>query len=69
MNTTISKILNRNNEEVGSISFESNAHAWCISSEDPASCKGGFQTQREAFDFWHSHYDVETGRLKAPIEQ
>jgi len=64
MNTPISNMFNRRNEKVGSILFDADAQSWSIRVDDEASCRGGFRTQKEAFDWWHSHYDRETGKLK-----
>lgn len=64
MSTRIAKIYNSRNEEVGAVSFDSSERGWCIMARNPSNCRSGFETEKAAFDFWHCHFDSETGELR-----
>jgi hypothetical protein len=64
MSTKRTLLNNDAGAEIASIYFDEDAHCWRIASNSEPDFRRAFSTEIQAFDFWHSHFDPQTGKLR-----
>ena len=64
MSTKITNLTNKAGETTGTVSFDEADHCWHISSKAEPNFRRTFPREQEAFYFWYSRFDPETGKLR-----
>jgi len=64
MSTKITNLTNRAGETTGSVSFDESAHCWRIASKAEPNFQRAFSREQEAFYYWYSRFDPQTGKLR-----
>ncbi len=64
MSTKITNLTNKAGETTGTVSFDEGAHSWRIASKAEPNFRRAFSREQEAFYFWYSRFDSETGKLR-----
>jgi hypothetical protein len=64
MSTKITNLTNKAGETVGTVSFDESAHSWRIASKAEPNFQRTFSRETEAFYFWYSRFDPQTGKLR-----
>lgn len=64
MSTKITNLTNKAGQTTGTVSFDEIDHRWRISSKAEPKFRRTFSREQEAFYFWYSRFDPETGKLR-----
>jgi hypothetical protein len=64
MSTKITNLTNKAGGIVGTVSFDEGAHSWRIASKAEPNFQRTFSRKQEAFYYWYSRFDPETGKLR-----
>ena len=64
MSTKITNLTNKAGDTVGTVSFDESAHSWRIASKAEPNFRRTFLRETEAFYFWYSRFDPQTGKLR-----
>jgi hypothetical protein len=64
MSTKITNLTNKAGETVGTVSFDESAHSWRIALKLSRISGARFRGETEAFHFWYSRFDPQTGKLR-----
>jgi hypothetical protein len=64
MSTKITSLTNKAGKITGTISFDEAAQCWRISSKAEPNFQRTFPREQQAFYFWYSRFDPETGKLR-----
>jgi hypothetical protein len=64
MSAKITNLTNKAGETVGTVSFDESNRAWRIASKAEPNFLRTFSRETEAFYFWYSRFDPQTGKLR-----
>jgi len=64
MSTKTTNLTNRGGETVGTVSFDENAHSWRLACKAEPDFQRRFAREHEAFYFWYSRFDPQSGKLR-----
>ena len=64
MSTKITNLINKAGETTGTVSFDESTHSWYIASKAEPNFRRTFSKEHEAFYFWYSRFDPQTGKLR-----
>ena len=64
MSMKTTNLTNKAGETTGTVSFDESAHAWRITSKAESNFRRTFLSEQEAFYFWYSRFDPQTGKLR-----
>jgi hypothetical protein len=64
MSTKITNLTNKAGETTGIVSFDESVQAWRITSKAEPKFQRTFPSRENAFYFWYSRFDQQTGKLR-----
>jgi hypothetical protein len=64
MAAKITNLTNKAGEITGTVSFNESAHSWRIAPKAEPNFRRTFSREQEAFYFWYSRFDPDTGKLR-----
>jgi hypothetical protein len=64
MSAKITNLTNKAGETVATVSFDESTHSWRIASKAEPNFQRTFSREPEAFYFWYSRFDPQTGKLR-----
>ncbi|MFZ3213055.1 MAG: hypothetical protein WA188_16245 [Terriglobales bacterium] len=64
MSTKTTNLINKAAEVVGTVSFDENAQSWRLACKAEPNFQRTFVREHEAFYFWYSRFDPQSGKLR-----
>ena len=64
MSMKTTNFTNKAGETTGTVFFDEGTHSWRITSDAESNFQRTFPRKQEAFYFWYSRFDPQTGKLR-----